>query len=447
VPADGARDLFSTGSESTALLSATFVDLGDLGGASSVASAINNLGQVVGVSDTSLGATHVFLYSNGKISDLGITVNTRSGFEWINDSGTVVVSSDPPVLYPSMVGGWEDTGGVIQSLVNFVPSGLNYSGQVAGFTSLPGGSENTEAAIYSDGTVTPLEALFSKDGVPFDSAATAINDLGEVVGQSGLPSETGFDTFLYKNGTMTNLGLNQYYPLYINNAGQIFVLSNSGAYVDTAGNLTMIPCCGGIGNTAMNNHGDVVVTLPHADAGGPEGALYKDGQLIPLNSLLPPSFAAWHLQSASGINDSDQIVGTGLYNGEQHAYLLSLGSGGSGGSTGGSGEAAGPQVTDIASTSQNKKGLTGITVVFDEALNAELVNDKALFNVLGAVKKHHRTVYTKPVRIPGVSFDGQNRVTLKLAKPYKGAVKITVLAGIRAADGASSATDYSAVLD
>jgi hypothetical protein len=58
-----------------------------------------------------------------------------------------------------------------------------------------------------------------------------------------------------------------------------------------------------------------------------------------------------------------------------------------------------------------------------------------------------KTASSKAVRIKGTSFDGQARVTLKLAKPYKGAVKMTGLAGIAAADGASSASDFSAVLD
>jgi hypothetical protein len=80
-------------------------------------------------------------------------------------------------------------------------------------------------------------------------------------------------------------------------------------------------------------------------------------------------------------------------------------------------------------------------------LDAKAVNARALFNVLGAVKKHHKTDYTKAVRIKGLSFDDQTRVTSNLAKPYKGAVKVTVLAGIPAADGASHTTDYSAVVD
>ena len=106
-----------------------------------------------------------------------------------------------------------------------------------------------------------------------------------------------------------------------------------------------------------------------------------------------------------------------------------------------------PHVKNIVSASPNKKGLSEITVAFDEALDSKVVNDQALFDVLGAVKKHHKTVYNQHVRIKGLSFDGQNRVTIKLAKSYKGAVKVTVLSGIPAADGASSTSDYSAVVD
>ena len=49
---------------------------------------------------------------------------------------------------------------------------------------------------------------------------------------------------------------------------------------------------------------------------------------------------------------------------------------------------------------------------------------------------------------PGcIGFHGNTRVTINLAKPYKGAVKLTVLGGILAADGASGNVDFSAVVD
>jgi hypothetical protein len=106
-----------------------------------------------------------------------------------------------------------------------------------------------------------------------------------------------------------------------------------------------------------------------------------------------------------------------------------------------------PNVTNIVGAGKKKTGLTGFTVIFDEALNAQVADDQALFDVLGAVTKHHKTVYTKPVRIRQISFDGQTRVTIKLAKPYKGAVQVKVLPGIPAADGASSAIGFSAIID
>ena len=84
---------------------------------------------------------------------------------------------------------------------------------------------------------------------------------------------------------------------------------------------------------------------------------------------------------------------------------------------GNAGSAIRPQVTDIFSSRQNKRGLIGITVIFDEALDSTVTADRALFDILGAVKNHHKTVYTKAVQIKGISFDSQIRVTINLAKP------------------------------
>ena len=73
--------------------------------------------------------------------------------------------------------------------------------------------------------------------------------------------------------------------------------------------------------------------------------------------------------------------------------------------------------------------------------------DRALYNVFGAVKKHKKTVYTKGVGIKGITIDGNTHVTINFAKPYKGAVKLTVLRGILAADGALSSGEFSAIVD
>ena len=59
--------------------------------------------------------------------------------------------------------------------------------------------------------------------------------------------------------------------------------------------------------------------------------------------------------------------------------------------------------------------------------------------MFGAVKKKHKTVYTQAVKI-GASSTTRPRmsVTINLAKPHKGAAKVTIDGVIDAVDGASA---------
>ena len=57
------------------------------------------------------------------------------------------------------------------------------------------------------------------------------------------------------------------------------------------------------------------------------------------------------------------------------------------------------------------------------------------------VKKHKETLYTKALKIKTVVYNpGTHSVTITLAKPYKGAVQVTIDPGLEAADGASSSS-------
>jgi hypothetical protein len=102
-------------------------------------------------------------------------------------------------------------------------------------------------------------------------------------------------------------------------------------------------------------------------------------------------------------------------------------------------------VTNIAISGQSRKGLTAFSVSFNEAIVPASAQSLALYRVLGAVKSHRKTVYTKAVPIKSVS-PGGSTVTINLRKPYKGIVQVTVGSGIMPANGATSNRPYSAIL-
>ncbi len=89
------------------------------------------------------------------------------------------------------------TNGTMTNIGDFIPSGINGGGQVAGLTFAGGGPH---AYVYSDGALQDLGAL----GGSF-SRANAINDSGQVVGEAQIPGPSGvlgayYHAFLYTPG-------------------------------------------------------------------------------------------------------------------------------------------------------------------------------------------------------------------------------------------------------
>jgi len=133
----------------------TVTNLGSLGGAfSNVAYAINNLGQVVGLSDLAGDTTaHAFLWQNGIIKDLGTLPGDFFSVAFsINNRGQVVGESCD---------------------VNF----------------------NCRAFLWQSGKMTDLNSLVTSGSPLYLLSANDLNDLGTIVGQGFDPTSGAAPAF------------------------------------------------------------------------------------------------------------------------------------------------------------------------------------------------------------------------------------------------------------
>ena len=91
--------------------------------------------------------------------------------------------------------------------------------------------------------------------------------------------------------------------------------------------------------------------------------------------------------------------------------------------------------------------MTTVSVGFDTTLNLGSAGNLAFYKVLGGVKKHGKIVYTKSLRIRGILFDsGAQTVTISLAKPYKGALQVTIYPGVMSSAGGTSVSVFTNIV-
>lgn len=310
-----------------------FTDLGTLGGVTSSASAINNLGQIVGQSALAGGAVRATLWQGDSKIDLGVLQGgDKSQASGINDLGQVVgsstISSGATHATLFNVGSTPQDLGTLGGR-NSYASAINGSGQIVGaadvLTYTPKYVMATHAALWSGGQVSDLGTLGGAQ-----SYAWGINDLGTIVGVSNVPTRPYPFPTVWVDSVPTSLAT----PDQLN--AKVNAINNAGVAVGFAETNTtnyhaalwrdgqtvdLSPMAGSMA-FGINNGGQIVGT------NGSHAVLWFNSSETDLNDLLDADSKqqGWVLRDATGINDLGWIVGNAFnYQTQQtHAYLMAV---------------------------------------------------------------------------------------------------------------------------
>jgi probable HAF family extracellular repeat protein len=342
------------------------INLGNpLGGKSSAGIAMSNLGWSMGVANLPGDATqHAELWMRGLHLDLGTLGGPNSAVIFANHSSTgqIVGISETADMDPlpetwSCAGAFFPTtthhiclgfvwqNGLMTALPtlggnNGVAASANNLGQVVGWaetavndpTCVLPQVQQFEAVIWGPGK-DQIERLSPLGNDP-DSAATAINDSGQVVGISGICQNavgaySATHAVLWQEGQPMDLGNIGGHgwntPAFINNHGQIVGFANASGDV-VNGQLTIkfhaflwtqergMRDLGTLPGDALsealgvNESGQVVGVSYGAGFSHPRGFLWQNGVMTDLNTLVPAG-STLTLQVAGDINDRGEITG------------------------------------------------------------------------------------------------------------------------------------------
>lgn len=348
----------------------TIQDLGSLPGNPVCAGmAISQSGLAAGYCTSSAGAfmmgapTRGFLYTNGAIKDLGPAAKPIVVPSAVNDSGIVVGTFLAGSMQQFFTGPFIYQNGSIQRLTgaspDYVPFAITNTGQIAG-TEVSSKEDLFSSYFYGHAMVMPspgsspvsLQAVGTTQAVALGispdgnwiAGASASQD-GAIVNPTlwhaqapqALPSVSRFQlaaaTAVNDSGTAAGFGFNMNYLLDRDTKARAHaaVFASNGAVTDLGTLMSDITSYA----VGINNAGWVIgfstfaipeVYLHLAAMITPpsfmyHAFLYADGKMYDLSRTLING-DGWQLSFPMGINNTGQIVGTGEYQGQQRAFLL-----------------------------------------------------------------------------------------------------------------------------
>jgi probable HAF family extracellular repeat protein len=297
-------------------------DLGTLGGQYAASQAINSRGQVVGVAANAIADPYNFF----DYVIWGISAGTQSrAFRWdkktgMRDLGTLGTGNNALAEYVNVRGqiaGWSYTN----STPNPVPTFWCGNNRV-----LP----TTDPFFWQNGKMTDIGTLGGTCGL-----AQGLSNQGEVIGLSDLAGDVFYHPFRWdKKRGLKDLGtLGGKYGVArgINDAEDIIgwatlagdqinhaVLWNS----DHTTDLGVVPGDECSAASSINSRGQVVGASGNCNV-DLHAFLWENGDIVDLNTLVPPHPGVQLDGGDDYINDQGEIVTSGtLSNGDRHAFLL-----------------------------------------------------------------------------------------------------------------------------
>jgi probable HAF family extracellular repeat protein len=305
----------------------SITDLGTLGGSFSYALSMNDMGQIVGTSQTSSGNSQAFLWQGGVMTNIG----TASGYnnstardinnlgQVLGDGGTIEDFSLSSFLWSNDT----ITTSVVPDFCSVI--GINDTEQIVGFCTITD-TAYISAFLFQDGQI-----IDNFDPLNFPTFARDINNSGQVVGSFSVDiTNYTYEAFLWQDGTATELGTlggtnSEAYA--VNDVGQVVGKAQTstgdfhaffwdGAMQDlgTLANYTSSVAYG------INNRGRVVGKATNS-SGSSHAFVRLNNGIRDLNNLIPAN-SGWELIEAKDINNNGRIIGYGTVNGENHAFVL-----------------------------------------------------------------------------------------------------------------------------